>query len=81
MPPVSILTLAAKNVKLVRPTVNGYVAQREELERYSAELFELVTAGKVTLGVHDVYPLQEAARAHSDLESRKTKGKLLLSIE
>lgn len=78
---MSILKLAAKNVNLLRPTVNGYVAERKDLEKYSAELFELVSSGKVNLAIHDVYPLQEVGRAHSDLESRKTTGKLLISIE
>ncbi|OAQ65960.1 quinone oxidoreductase [Pochonia chlamydosporia 170] len=81
VPPLSILKLAAKNVNLLRPTVNGYVAERKDLEKYSAELFELVSSGKVNLAIHDVYPLQEVGRAHSDLESRKTTGKLLISIE
>jgi NADPH:quinone reductase-like Zn-dependent oxidoreductase len=29
--------------------------------------------------VHD-YPLEKAAQAHADLESRKTTGKILLTI-
>lgn len=78
---MSILKLAPKNVKLMRPTVNGYVAERKDLEKYSAELFELVAAGKVNIAVHDVYPLSEVARAHTDIESRKTTGKLLISCE
>jgi len=28
--------------------------------------------------IHEIYPLQEVARAHTDLEGRKTTGKLLL---
>jgi NADPH2:quinone reductase len=30
--------------------------------------------------VHNVYPLKEVAKAHDDLEGRKTTGKLLLKI-
>ena len=78
---MSILRLGPKNVKLTRPIVNGYVAERADLDKYSKELFDLIASGKVNIGVHDVYPLKEAARAHADLEGRKTTGKLLLSIE
>lgn len=81
VPPLSILRLGAKNVKLMRPVVNGYVAERKDLEKYSNELFGLVTSGEVNIAIHDVYPLSEAARAHIDIESRKTTGKLLISCE
>ena len=33
---------------------------------------------KLDVRVHEVYPLSEVARAHEDLEGRKTTGKLLL---
>lgn len=62
----------------MRPVVNGYVATREELEKYSNELFNLVTSGKIEVKVHEVYPLADAKRAQADIESRKTTGKLLL---
>jgi len=76
--PLSILKLAPKNVRLMRPVVNGYVTEREDLERYSNELFDLVAGGKVEARIHEVYPLAEAKRAQADIESRKTTGKLLL---
>lgn len=78
--PLSILRLGPKNIRLMRPIVNGYVSTRERLERYSAELYDLITSGKVDVRIHDVYPLAEAARAHTDIESRKTTGKLLIKI-
>jgi len=37
-----------------------------------------VLAGKVSMGSATSYPLAEAARAHADMESRRTTGKLLL---
>ncbi|PNY29402.1 Quinone oxidoreductase-like protein [Tolypocladium capitatum] len=81
VPPISILLLGQKNVKLMRPVVNGYVAEREDLEKYTSELFELVASGKINVAIHDVYPLRDAARAHSDIESRKTTGKLLINCD
>lgn len=80
MPPLDILRLGPKNVKLVRPVVFNYLTSREDLESYTKELFDLVTSTKVNVKIHEVYPLQEAARAHADLEGRKTTGKLLLKV-
>ncbi|KIL84945.1 quinone oxidoreductase [Fusarium avenaceum] len=81
VPPFNILRLGSKNVKLVRPVVDHYVATREELEEYSGELFEMLVSGKLKVDVHKVYEQSDAASAHVDLESRKTTGKLLLKIE
>ncbi|POR37440.1 Putative quinone oxidoreductase [Tolypocladium paradoxum] len=79
VPPISILLLGPKNVKLMRPVMNGYVAERKDLEKYTSELFDLVALGKVNIAIHNVYPLKDVARAHSDIESRKTTGKLLIN--
>lgn len=64
----------------MRPVVGVYVSDRASLEKYTNELFELITSGKVDILIHDVYPLKEVARAHQDIESRKTKGKLLIKL-
>ena len=37
-----------------------------------------IVQGKLTLHIHQRYPLTRAADAHRDLEGRKTTGKLLL---
>ncbi|KAL7925733.1 hypothetical protein ACQKWADRAFT_318785 [Trichoderma austrokoningii] len=81
VPPVNILQLGPKNVKLMRPIVNGYVAERADLERYTSELFDLVISKKVAVKIHKIYSLKDVAQAHIDLESRGTTGKLLLKIE
>lgn len=65
----------------MRPVVNGYVAERKDLEKYTSELFDLVASGKINVAIHDVYPLKDAARAHTDIESRKTTGKLLINCD
>ncbi|EON61074.1 hypothetical protein W97_00285 [Coniosporium apollinis CBS 100218] len=78
VPPVTIARLSAKNTKLLRPTLFNYMVTREEFETYTGELFEFMTRDKMDVRVHEVYPLKEVARAHEDLEGRKTTGKLLL---
>ncbi|KAF4999539.1 hypothetical protein FDECE_11490 [Fusarium decemcellulare] len=78
--PVNILRLTPKAVRLMRPTVNTYVDERSSLEKYTNELFDMIKSDKVNIAIHDVYPLKEVARAHQDIESRKTSGKLLIKI-
>jgi D-arabinose 1-dehydrogenase-like Zn-dependent alcohol dehydrogenase len=41
-------------------------------------LFDLVEAGQLDVRIHDRYPLEDTARAHTDLESGTTSGKLLV---
>jgi len=43
-----------------------------------AELFELVASGALRPVVGATYPLSQAHRAHQDLRSRRTVGKLVL---
>jgi NADPH2:quinone reductase len=50
------------------------------MERYTKELFDMIMAGKLDVKVHDVYQLKDVARAHADLESRMTTGKLILKV-
>ncbi|KAL5594130.1 hypothetical protein BROUX41_001176 [Berkeleyomyces rouxiae] len=81
VPPVEIFRLTPKNIKLLRPAVNAYVATREELDKYSVELFDKITQGQLHVAIHKVYSMSDVAQAHADIESRKTVGKLLLKID
>jgi NADPH2:quinone reductase len=54
------------------------IAQREELARTIGELMSWVAAGELEVLIGGVYPLSEAAKAHEDIMSRTTQGKLLL---
>ena len=76
--PVVLSRLSPKNAKLLRPTLFNYLVTREELETYSAELFDILLKNKIDVRIHEVYPLSEVVRAHEDLTGRKTSGKLLL---
>ncbi|KAI0505273.1 hypothetical protein F5B22DRAFT_531783 [Xylaria bambusicola] len=78
VPPFTITRLGAKNVRLMRPTLFGYISTREEFAAYTEELFGFIEKDGFNVKVHDVYPLSEVKRAHEDLEGRKTTGKLLL---
>jgi len=48
------------------------------VSRAMTELFELVAAGRLRAGAGGEYPLSEARRAHEDIRSRRTVGKLVL---
>jgi NADPH:quinone reductase len=61
-----------------RPTLNNYVAKREDLLKTANELFEVVASGAVKIPVNQKYPLKDAQQAHRDLESRKTTGSTIL---
>jgi len=63
---------------LTRPMLAHYVATREELLWRASEVLGLVADGTLTVRIGHRYPLTEAARAHEDLEGRRTTGKLLL---
>ena len=79
VPPFSLGTLAAKgSLFLTRPTLATYIARREDLLAAAAELFDLVLSGVLKVEVRQTYALQDAARAHTDLEARKTSGSTLL---
>lgn len=69
---------SAGSVFLTRPKLADYVADRAELEWRAGELLEAVRTGALSVRIGGRYPLAEAARAHADLEARKTAGKLLL---
>ncbi|TGO15005.1 hypothetical protein BTUL_0045g00150 [Botrytis tulipae] len=80
VPPFPISKLAAKNLKVLRPQLFNYIATREEFERYTAELFDFIIKDKLNVKIHEIYPLEEVRRAHTDIEGRGTTGKLLLKV-
>ncbi len=63
---------------VTRPILMHYVARDEDLARASAELFDVILSGKVRITINQRYPLEDVARAHADLEARKTTGQTIL---
>ena len=77
--PFDIYRLSAGgSLFLTRPTIGHYIATREELDARAGEVLDLVSTGKLSLRIGQILPLEEAAKAHSLLASRKTSGKVLL---
>jgi NADPH2:quinone reductase len=77
--PIQPTILAGKgSLYLTRPTLNTYIAKREDLVACAADLFEAVGSGTVKIEIEQRYPLKDAAQAHRDLEARKTTGSTIL---
>jgi NADPH2:quinone reductase len=80
VPPVDPQRLnAGGSLFLTRPTLFHYIATRAELEWHAGEVFDAVAKGTLDVRIEHRYPLAEAARAHEDLQGRKTTGKLILT--
>ena len=64
---------------LARPSLVHYVATREELVASAGAVFEAIGSGAVRVDIRHRYPLADAARAHADLEGRRTSGPIVLT--
>jgi NADPH2:quinone reductase len=79
VPPFNLGVLAQKgSLYITRPTLFVYNATREALEKSAAALFEMVLKGIVDIKINQRYALKDAARAHADLEARRTTGTTIL---
>ena len=69
VPPVDPILLQNRgSLYLTRPSLQHYVAEREELEARAAELFGWVADGRLTVRIGARYPLEQARQAQDDLE-------------
>jgi NADPH2:quinone reductase len=68
----------AGSVYLTRPSLVHFIRTGEEFSWRAGELFDVIASGVVKVKVGGTYPLAEAARAHTDLEGRKTSGSIVL---
>ena len=79
IPPFNLAILAQKgSLFATRPTLFVYIAKREDLEASAAALFDVVATGMVKIRINQRYALEDAAKAHADLEGRRTTGTTIL---
>jgi NADPH2:quinone reductase len=79
VPPVDPQRLnTGGSLYLTRPTLGSYAADRAELLWRAGDLFEWIAKGELDVRIGGEYSLEDARRAHEDLEARRTTGKLLL---
>ena len=78
--PLTLQSLAAHGSLYVqRPTVKTYTRTTAMLQERARRVLDLVRVGKLNIRIGARYPLDQARRAHEDLEARRTTGKLLLT--
>ncbi|MBC7582703.1 MAG: quinone oxidoreductase [Tardiphaga sp.] len=79
VPPFSIAELNNHgSLFATRPKLNDYVGKRSELLEGADTLFSAVIDGKLHVPINHAYALKDAAKAHIDLEARKTTGASIL---
>ncbi len=79
VPAFSPLELSKRgSLFLTRPSLFAYIAKRSDLDAMARELFRAVSSGKVNIMIGQRYALADAAKAHADLEARKTTGSSVL---
>ena len=78
VPPFNPGILAQKgSLYFTRPTLQTYIASREDLEKSARALFGAVKKG-VKIRIDQTFPLKDTRKAHEALESRKTTGSTIL---
>lgn len=63
---------------LTRPNLANYVFTRDELLKRASDVLGWVADGSLKVRIGHEYPLAAAAEAHTELEGRRTTGKVLL---
>jgi NADPH2:quinone reductase len=77
--PFDAQVLSAKgSLFLTRPTLAHYTATREELLARANEVFAWLADGSLKVRTGATLPLADAAKAHAELQARRTTGKVLL---
>ncbi|MFD1814858.1 quinone oxidoreductase family protein [Rhodococcus gannanensis] len=75
VPPIDAMQLAVKGSLFVtRPALADYIADPEERAELAGELFDHVAAGRIAIEINQQYALDDAVRAHRDLESGRSVG-------
>src|SRR6202045_1817092 len=75
--PLDIMSLP-KSIKIGYARYFDLVHTPELLRAHSAQLFAWIAEGKLKVWIGGEYRLADVAKAHADMESRRTAGKLLL---
>jgi len=66
--------LQPKGLYFVRPSMQQYLRNSEELNDAANMLFEKIISGKIKIKIYKKYKLDEVEKAHQDLEGRKIIG-------
>jgi NADPH2:quinone reductase len=79
VPPFNLATLAAKgSLQITRPTLFTHIATQAACQTMAAELFAMVTSGKVAIRIDQRFALDQVAAAQTALAARETTGSTVL---
>jgi len=79
IPPINLAILSQKgSLYATRPTLFNYIAARSDFEQTAGALFDVVASGAVKIEINQTYALKDVAKAHADLEGRRTTGTTVL---
>jgi len=79
VPPVDPQILnSGGSLFLTRPTLRDYIAGTDSLRMRAGEVFGWIESGRLSLRTEHNYPLSQAFVAQSELEGRRTTGKIVL---
>jgi NADPH:quinone reductase len=79
LPPIDSSEFAGRgSLFFTRPTLFTYISKRSDYDAMAAELFDVIVSGKVKTSVNQRYALSDVAKAHADLEGRRTTGSTIL---
>tara|TARA_B100000686_G_scaffold342726_1_gene422395 strand:+ start:191 stop:1174 length:984 start_codon:yes stop_codon:yes gene_type:complete len=73
-------TFNPKSLYYTRPTLMHYNSTRKELIDSSNILFNKIKRGEIKQKLTKIYKLEEAKKAHFDLQARKTTGSIIFNI-
>jgi len=79
IPPFDLFRLNTMgSLYVTSPAFVTHTQERDELLERASELFDAIARGILRIEVSGRYPLAEAARAHEDLQGRRTTGARIL---
>ena len=70
--------IQSKSLYLTRPTIGHFFTNRQEFQEGADALFEKIKFGKIKVNIVKEYKLEDAQKAHEDLEARKLLGPAIL---
>jgi NADPH:quinone reductase-like Zn-dependent oxidoreductase len=73
-------TMMKGSLFVTRPALADYLADPADRAELAGELFGHVGSGRIKIEINQTYALSDAARAHRDLEARKTTGSSIFVI-
>lgn len=73
--------MTADNKSVMAFNLSFLFDRRDILEESMAQLLHWVKRGLLKVSKVTAYPLKEVGKAHSDLESGQTMGKLVLTMD